>query len=218
MSAERLPGYVAALRFRALTALYDPVVAWTTREQTFKARLLDRAELQAGERLLDVGCGTGTLLVAAAEREPGLKLVGLDGDPDVLARAAAKAAAAGAVVELHQGDAGASRLADGSFDVVLSSLIFHHLTVPSKARAIAEISRMLRPGGRVVVADWGRPADPGQWLGFALVRLLDGTAVTRGHREDIVATLLAEQFADVRETDVMRTVFGTLRIWSAWKK
>jgi ubiquinone/menaquinone biosynthesis C-methylase UbiE len=83
--------YVPALAFDRLTPLFDSVVRVTTREQTFKRRLLDQAAIAPGERVLDLGCGTGTLALMAKRRQPDAELVGLDGDPAILERARAKA-------------------------------------------------------------------------------------------------------------------------------
>src|SRR5437763_11592983 len=99
VSSER---YVPALGRDCLTALYDPLIRITTRERTFKERLLDQADLHAGQRVLDVGCGTGTLDVWMKEREPGIEVVGIDGDPAVLDRARRKAAQAGVSVDFRE--------------------------------------------------------------------------------------------------------------------
>ena len=67
-------GYIHALRFSSLSALYDPVVALTSREQTFKSALLDGVALEPGQRVLDIGCGTGTLACMVAQREPKVEM------------------------------------------------------------------------------------------------------------------------------------------------
>lgn len=96
-------GITPALRFHALTPLYDRVVALTTRERTFKQALLDQAAIEPGHQVLDVGCGTGTLAIAALRRQPDGQVSGLDADPAVLAIAARKARRAGADIAFALG-------------------------------------------------------------------------------------------------------------------
>jgi ubiquinone/menaquinone biosynthesis C-methylase UbiE len=213
MAADR---YVPALGLRALTGLYDPVVRLTTREGTFKSRLIDQAGLQPGERVLDLGCGTGTLAIQAKLGQPSATIVGLDGDPEVLRRARRKAAEAGVEVELDEGYSTELPYADASFDVVLSTLFFHHLTSSDKRRTATEVLRVLRPGGRLHVADWGRPADAAMRVLSTSIRLLDGFEQTR----DNLAGGLPRIFGDAgligaAEAGRMRTAFGTLAFYRA---
>jgi SAM-dependent methyltransferase len=208
--------YVPALGLRALTSLYDPVVRLTIREGAFKSRLLEQATLQPGERVLDVGCGTGTLAIQAKRGQPSAAIVGLDGDPEVLRRARRKASGAGVEVDFDEGFSTELPYADSSFDVVLSTLFFHHLTGSDKRRTAAEIFRVLKPGGRLEVADWGRPADPAMRILSTSIRLLDGFEQTR----DNLAGSLPEIFEDAGLSDAteagrMRTVFGTLAFYRA---
>src|SRR3712207_3623938 len=92
--------YVPALGIDRLTRLYDPIVRVTTRERTFKRRLLDQAAIVPGDRVLDLGCGTGTLALWAKRREPRAEVTGVDGDPAILEQARAKIAHEGADVRL----------------------------------------------------------------------------------------------------------------------
>jgi ubiquinone/menaquinone biosynthesis C-methylase UbiE len=150
--------YVPALRFRSLTGLYDPVVRLTTRESEFKRRLLEQPAPRPGQRVLDLGCETGTLAIEAKRAEPRTEVVGIDGDPDVLARAYAKAEAAGIEVEFDRGLSTELPYPDSSFDVVLATLFFHHLTGADERTTAREIVRVLRPSGELHVADLvGRP-------------------------------------------------------------
>lgn len=107
------------------------------------------AGLRDGQRVLDVGCGTGNLLRAAGKRHPGVELFGLDPDLKMLARAERKVRRA----RLDRGFAQELAFPDGSFDVVFSSLMLHHLDVPSKDEMLAEVRRVLRPDGVLVLAD-----------------------------------------------------------------
>src|SRR5213592_1442219 len=101
--AGRRQQFVPALRFDALTRLYDPVVAITSREGAFKRRLLEHARIRNGEAVLDLACGTGTLAIEIKKQNPQAKVTGLDGDSGILERAKAKARAAGVEVNFQQG-------------------------------------------------------------------------------------------------------------------
>jgi ubiquinone/menaquinone biosynthesis C-methylase UbiE len=158
--------------------LYDPLVRVTLRERRFKRRLLEQARLRPGLRILDVGCGTGTLAVMAKQTEPGAALTGLDCDGMALALAQRKIRVAGVAVVLHRGLAEQLPYPDGSFDRVLSTLLFHHLTAEGKRRALAEIARVLCPGGELHLADFGHPSNPLMRWAFYPVRKADGWETT----------------------------------------
>jgi ubiquinone/menaquinone biosynthesis C-methylase UbiE len=206
--------FIPALRFDSLTGLFDPVSKLTTREGAFKRRVLERAALVEGQRVLDLACGTGTLALAAARSVPGLRMTGVDGDPAILERARAKA---GREVAFDQGLSTELPYEDESFDVVLSTLFFHHLSEEAKLRSAEEVRRVLRPAGRVVIGDVGRPQDPLMRLAVRLtVQLLDGLDVTSGNVAGrLPATLRAGGLEDVRVTDRLRTPIGTLEIVTA---
>lgn len=205
-----------ALRYRALTALYDPVVRLTSREGAFKRRLLEIAELKAEDRVLDLGCGTGTLAIAAGQAQPGAEVTGLDGDPAVLARARQKASSAGAHVDFDEGLSTDLPYDDGRFDVVLSTLFFHHLEPAAKRATAAEIARVLRPGGRLLVADWGPPQDALMRIAFLAVRSLDGFELTRENAEGALPSIFADAgLQQAEQVDQLRTATGTMAFYVA---
>jgi ubiquinone/menaquinone biosynthesis C-methylase UbiE len=208
--------FLPALRFERLTPVYDPVVRFTTRERAFKHRLLDEAGIQAGERVLDVGCGTGTLAIDAKRRQPGADVAGLDADPAMLERARRKASERGAEVELVEGFSDDLPFAERSFDVVLSSLFFHHLERPAKEATAREVVRILRPGGRLHVADWGAPDGLVMRALSTSIRLLDGDAPTRDNLSGALPGILEDAgLARVRERASFRTAYGRLTLLSA---
>ena len=211
-STER---YVPALGRETLTALYDPVIALTVRERTFKEGLLDQASLTSGQRALDLGCGTGTLAIWAKQREPGIDLVGIDGDPEMLRRARQKADDAGVEIDFAEALADDLPFEDASFDRVLSSLLFHHLSREVKERAAAEVARVLRRGGELHIADWG-PGGPLMRAAFLSVQLLDGFETTGDNVSGRLPEILAGAgLRDVRERRRLRTISGSMVLLSA---
>ena len=207
-----------ALRFDVLTPLYDCVVRLTTRESVFKRRLVDAASIENGESVLDVGCGTGTLLREIVRRGSLARVTGLDADPAILEIAQRKLANADTACELVQGYSTEMPFADDTFDHVVSTLFFHHLRREDKRCTIEEIMRVLRPGGSVQIADWGQPTGLLQRLAFYQIQVLDGFETTRDHVSGVLTTLFRETgFYRVTETSYLRTVFGTLRFLQAAK-
>ncbi|MGH8629956.1 MAG: methyltransferase domain-containing protein [Burkholderiales bacterium] len=213
MSTER---YVPALAYSWLTPAYDAVVRYTTRERLFKAALLGQAGLVNGQRVLDLACGTGTLTVAAKQQVPGAEIVGLDGDPAILARARAKAEHAGTAIRFDQALSYEMPYADASFDRVLSSLFFHHLSAEGKRRTFTEIHRVLKPGGELHVADWGQAANPLMRLAFLGIQLLDGFTNTADNVRGRLPEFMREAgFPEVREIRRFTTMWGTLSLYRA---
>jgi ubiquinone/menaquinone biosynthesis C-methylase UbiE len=210
-------GYLPALRFHRLTPLFDLVAAVAVRDRAIKRRVLARAALASGDDVLDVGCGTGTLAVAAARTAPGVTVTGLDADPSILAKARRRAADAALEIRFDEGRSTDLPYADASFDLVLSTLLFHHLPDDAKHQTVAELLRVLRPGGRLVVGDLGRPQDPLMRTAVLVtVQLLDGFATTalnvRGGLPDVLA---AAGLQGVTVSDRIRTPTGTYEIVTA---
>jgi ubiquinone/menaquinone biosynthesis C-methylase UbiE len=128
-----------ALAFHALTPLYDRASDLLGFGAPFIERVADALRLTDGDLLLDVGCGSGTLLAELGRRHPGVRLTGIDADPEILTRARHKLASARVRAALIQADAQHLPFPDGAFDVAVSTLIFHHLTTPAKRAALLEI-------------------------------------------------------------------------------
>ena len=209
------PGrYVTAAGRRGLTDLYDPALALTMREKTWRPDVVNAILAEPRpRRVVDVGTGTGTLAIGIARRAPDVKVTGVDGDSAILAKAAAKAAAAGVQIELLGGLAENLPVAGGAADVVVMTLVLHHLTAESKRAALMEAHRVLRPGGRLVIADWGKPIGPVSRGLFFLLQLLDGFATTRDHAAGAIPGVIeACGFVDVHRARRWRTAWGTLEL------
>jgi ubiquinone/menaquinone biosynthesis C-methylase UbiE len=161
MTIESQRSYLPAAGRHGFLPFYDPITKLIGVDKNRHA-LLDHADLEPGHRVLDVGCGTGSLLVLIKRREQDVDVVGLDPDPKALARARRKAQRAGVDLQLDQGFADALPYGEASFDRVFSSLMFHHLERDDKSRALTEIRRVLKPGGRLELMDFGGRDDAGQ--------------------------------------------------------
>ncbi len=211
--------YIPALRYRWLTRFYDPVVRLTTGEGTFKGALLRQATIQDGHRILDLGCGTGTLALMVKRAHRDAEVFGLDADSEALKLARTKVEEAAIEVQLDQGLASVLPYRAESFDRALSSLFFHHLPSELKLEAMREVLRVLRPGGEFHIADWGKPTSPAMRLVFVGVQLLDGFATTTDNVRGLLPDLLGlAGFENAETTNSYSTLLGTLSLYSARKR
>lgn len=137
-----------------LMPFYDPF-ARLVGANRLRAELIRHAGVRAGQQVLDVGCGSGELLLALARTVPGATLTGLDPDGIALGRAARKAAAAGFGLTLIRGYADNLGLDDASVDHVVSTLAVHHLDDAGRTQFAAEAFRVLRPEGKITILDFG---------------------------------------------------------------
>jgi SAM-dependent methyltransferase len=210
--------YIPAARWRIFARAYDPVIALTMREPAWRPLMAERvaADLPRGGVAVDLGAGTGTFAIELAGRRPDARVVAVDGDPQILALAAGKAGSE--AVEWREARAEALPLDDGSVDVFTSSLVLHHLLWGEKRAALAEAARVLRPGGRLHVADWGPPQDPLMSAAFYVLQAIDGFERTRDHRTGRLPELFSGAgFAAVERYQRLRTGFGAFDLWRAGK-
>lgn len=164
--------------------------AGAIREQT-----VELAALGHGERVLEVGCGTGEVAQRARMRVgPAGEVSGLDPSAEMIAVAQRKARRAGLALDYRVGVIEALPYADASFDVVLSSLMMHHLPDDVKSAGLAEVRRVLKPGGRLLIVDFKRPHS---WLSGLAMRLFLHSHLGRGF-EHLPTIVAAAGFADVR--------------------
>lgn len=207
--------YIPALRFGWLTPLYDPILRWLMREEQFKQQLVRQAQIQARQNVLDLGCGTATLTILVKQTHPEAEVTGLDGDARVLAIGRSKAAKAGAVIILDQGMSFQLPYPDESFDRVLSSLLFHHLTKDNKQRTLDEVYRVLRTGGEFHLADLSQPRTLWARLVSPVMARLE--EVSDNHKGLLPVMMRQTGFELVVEGSHFSTLFGTLTIYGGQK-
>jgi ubiquinone/menaquinone biosynthesis C-methylase UbiE len=214
----RAPDYVPALRFDWLTPYYDAIVGVTTRERKFKQALIRQANIQAGQHVLDLASGTGTLAIWAKQSQPLATVTGIDGDATILSIATRKAMKANVAVQFDQGFSYSLPYPDAHFDRALSSLFFHHLTWLNKQRTARELFRVLKPGAQLHVADWGYPDNALMRGLFLSIQLLDGVENTQDNVSGRLVQLFADTgFSEVTQRQTFNTIYGTMALYSAVK-
>ena len=136
---------------------YDLLITLLTlgREGALRERMLDLGNVAPGESMLDVGCGTGTLAIAAKRRVGTGAVRGIDASPEMIARARKKASRANVDVAFEVASAEALPFSDRQFDVVSSTVMLHHLRRAARQACVREIRRVLKSGGRLLVVDFG---------------------------------------------------------------
>lgn len=207
--------YIPVLGFDFLTPLYDPLMKLFMRESRFKRRFMEEAAICNGQQVLDLGCGTATLTILMKQTHQHVYVFGLDGDRKVLRIARAKAVQAGKEVSLACALASRMPFVESSFDRVLSSLVFHHLKSSDKQRAFEEAYRVLKPGGELHIADFGKPHNRMAFMISTLVRAFE--EVSDNIKGLIPEMIIRAGFTDLTETARYMTVFGTLTLLKAIK-
>ncbi len=204
--------YIPAASYDWLLPLYDPLQRWLVREGPKRALVAD-ANILPGQRVLDIGCGTGTLTVLAQQLHPQAEVVGLDPDPKALAVARRKSEKAGVAVHFDRGFSDDLPYPPASFDRVLSSFMFHHLTRDEKLATLRDVRRVLRSGGSLHLLDFGRPRSR---YGSILARLLQRGERLRDNIEGRIPSFMSESgFAESAEVAHRVTVLGTVSYYRA---
>ncbi|MGQ0827951.1 MAG: class I SAM-dependent methyltransferase [Bacteroidota bacterium] len=213
MSSEK---YIPALRFSWLTKLYNPLIAFTMPELKFKKALIEQAHIKPVHRILDFGIGTATLSLMIKNAEPYTEVNGVDVDEKVLSIAEKKIKEANANITITKYDGVKLPYSNASFDRVLTSLVFHHLTAEQKHNSLVEIKRVLKPTGELHIADWGKASSVLMRSLFFFVQLLDGFKTTNDNVKGLLPAYMENAgFKQVEIKKNYATIFGTLTLYKA---
>ncbi len=209
--------YTPALRFGVLTRFYDPLVKYSTRENSFKKALLEQATLTANQCVLDLACGTGTLSINIKQYIPNAEIYGYDADEKILRLARIKAEKFDSQINFVRGYSDQLPFEKNTFDRIFSTLAFHHLLPEKKIATIGEILRVLKPDGEFHLADYGLPRGKKQFALSMIVQAIDGIETTDDNLRGRLKILLSENgFSKVEEKGYFKTILGTIRLFKAF--
>jgi ubiquinone/menaquinone biosynthesis C-methylase UbiE len=190
---------------------YDFSVSLLTLGQSGRLRKMtvDQALIKPGDSILDVGCGTGDVTIPARTRagKDG-KAYGIDPAPEMIVVARSKAERKGLAIDFRVGVIEALPFPDASMDVVTSSLMMHHLPDDLRVRGLAEIYRVLKPGGRVLIFDFMRPTK--SLLNHLMINLTMHHGLNFGI-EDLPKMLKDAGFSQAIKLDEKFLFFGFVR-------
>ena len=205
--------YIPVLGWRWLTPFYDMLAK--PFGETFRRRLLQQANIQPGQHVLDLGCGTGLLAIQLKHSMPEVQVTGLDGDEQVLAIARSAAEKAQVDIQLDHALSYDMPYPNDSFDAVLSSFVTHHLSGADKKRTFREVHRVLRPDGGFFILDFGPPFNILTRVQASVMKNFERTADNFAGR--ILPMLTEAGFGSVREAEHGNTIFGPIAIYAARK-
>ena len=208
--------YIPAFGVESLTALFEPLLRITIPYRVRTAPILAAiaGQTQRPRTLLDLGCGGGLLLQEIGHVAD--NLIGLEIDPRGLELASGKRISN---LQLIRASACDIPLRDRSVDVVVSRLVFHHLTRREKEEALTEMHRVLKPGGSFVLGDWGKPHDAFSQILSLSMRISDRDERTVDNLKGRLPRLVEEAgLTGIKEVSVSRTLFGTFRVFTAIKR
>lgn len=206
MNADRR--FLPAASFDVLLPVYDPIMK-LLRFQHALEPLLRQAELHPGHQVLDIGCGTGTLAVMIKRAHPAVHVFGVDPDSRALARAARKAGRAGVDVQFERGFGDALAHPDATFDRVFSSMMFHHVPRAEKPGVLAEIRRVLVPGGRLEFLDFAGGSHS------LLARTFHGRSASAAADERLLRLMHEAGFVEPRRLASRSTIAGAIAYYQA---
>lgn len=210
---QQQQGFVPGLGFHWATPLYQSVVDLFCRDTYIKSLVVSRISGQH-LRILDVACGPGKLISMLADKQGSCcELVGADLDADMVATAR-RITSTYSNIKIVQADCTLlSKQFDAqSFDIVIESLFFHHLSDDQKRKAVDEIATVLRSGGIFYFVDWVTPKNAYAKIAFNLVKILDGHANTAAHESGEVLSMIESRFQRLSEDALIETSIGTIGV------
>jgi ubiquinone/menaquinone biosynthesis C-methylase UbiE len=206
MTGERT--YLPAASLDIFLPAYDPIMALFGFRRALRP-LVEQAQLEPDHSVLDIGCGTGTLAILIKTVRPTVQVTGVDPDSRALARARRKASRARVTVTFDRGFADAMAYADGTFDRVFSSMMLHHVPKEEKPKVLAEVRRVLKPGGRLEFLDFAGGTH------HLLAHALHGRQASASANDRLLARMDEAGLVHAMRTATHRTLVGAIAYYRA---
>lgn len=211
--------FIPALGFDFLTIYYDLAIKLTMPEKKFRRLLVEIINPLDNETILEFGFGTGQNLILVKNKNPNIELIGLDIDPKVKEIATHKLKKNKLEIPLNLYDGNNFPYQDNQFHKVYSCLVFHQLDAETKDKCLKEIYRILKPGGELIIADWGKAQNKLMRLTFGLVQILDGFKTTNDNVKGKMPQFIEKVgFHNVSISHSINTIIGTFSYFRAIKK
>ena len=207
--------YTPPLGYKVLTPFYDLVIRYLTRESAWRSALVKQINPLPGDRILDVGCGTGSLLAVLAEQCPEADFIGLDPDIGALERASKKLNSPN--VRLIPGFLSKEAVPKGWQPTkITSSLMFHQVALEKKSEIVKIMRSLLIPDGELHIADYAMQKSPLMRAAFRMtVQQLDGVEDTKHNAEGILEKILVAPGYLTEKTLSFPTATGSISLFKA---
>ncbi len=210
--------FIPALRYHFLTPFYDFFIKILVPERKVKLKTVELTQALAGDRILDFGCGTGTLLLHFEKQHPDVNLYGIDIDERMLEKAQKKLQSVERSIQLVLYSGNELPFPDDYFDKIVSTWVFHHFTDEQKCVAMNQLFRKLKPGGTLILADWGKAKNFWMRTLFFIVQLVDNFQTTTSNVRGLLPKFIQSAgFEGVELRGNQATCLGTLSCFVATK-
>lgn len=208
------PSYIPALRYNWLTKFYDFFLGLTFPEKKIKQALINQLQLAGNETILDFGCGTATLSIMLKKQFPGVRVIAIDVDDKILSIAQQKIKKAGVLIELKKYDGEKLPFTGYQyFDKIVSSLVFHHLPTLVKRKIFGQLYKLIKPGGELHIADFGKANTLYTKIAFGIFRRFDGEENTKVNAEGLLPQFIkGGGFNTVEVKEFFNMAFGTVNL------
>lgn len=212
--------FIPVLRFKKLTKLYDFFLRITFPENKIKKALIEQLQLKGTETVLDFGCGTGTLSIMIKERFPNVNITGIDVDDKILSIAEKKILDKNLSIQLKKYDGeNLPFIGNQHFDKMVSSLVFHHLPTDTKRKIFSQLYQLIKPGGELHIADFGKAKTVYTKIALEIFRRFDGEENTRINAKGLLPDFIKEGgFTEVEFLKSYNTAFGTVDLLKCYSE